>query len=121
MMLCQSDKANWSDVNTLMFCYLVVDQKRDGHTSNGALTRRGYENIAPEYEARVGLRHDVRQLRNRWNQLKGMYAWYLWAIKQTGIGRQENVGLDAPNSWWQRHTKVMTVICYIVIWETYFC
>jgi hypothetical protein len=84
LILYQSDKAYWSDINTNVFCVLVVEHKRAGYTSNGTMTTRGYQLISIKYEERAGLRHDVRQLRNRWNQLKGMHAWYKWAKKQTG-------------------------------------
>ena len=72
------------------------------------MIKRGYEAIQPGYEARASLRHDMKQLRNRWNLLKGMYSWFKWATNQTGIGRLPNGGIDAPLSWWERHTKVLT-------------
>ena len=74
MMLYQFDKANWSDINTYVFYVLAIEQKRSGNTTNGTMTKREYEAIQPVYEARAGLRHDMKQLRNRWNQLKGMYS-----------------------------------------------
>ena len=85
LMLYQFDKANLSDINTYVLCVLV-EQKRSGNTTIGTMTKRGYQAIQPGYEARAGLRHDMKQLRNRWNQLKGMYSWFKWATNQTGIG-----------------------------------
>jgi len=74
------------------------------------MTTRGYQLISIKYEERAGLRHDVRQLRNRWNQLKGMYAWYKWAQKQMGISKRDNGAIVAPDTWWARHTKVISLL-----------
>jgi hypothetical protein len=47
-----------------------------------------------------------------------MYAWFKWATNQTGTGWLANGGIDAPNSWWERHTKVVTELFHIANWCT---
>ena len=69
---------------------------KKGNTSNGTMTRRGYDALEQLYENQVGLRHDLKQLKNRYSQLKNMYSSYKWALNQTGVGRQANGGIDAP-------------------------
>jgi hypothetical protein len=81
-----------------VYYVLAVEQMRSGNTTNGTMSKIGYEAMINGYEARAGLRHDLRQMRNRWNQLKGMYAWFKWATNQTGTGWLANGGIDAPNS-----------------------
>jgi hypothetical protein len=82
LLLCQCDKANWSDINTYVYCLLAVEQMRSGNTTNGTMSKIGYEAM--------------------------IYAWFKWATNQTGTARLANGGIDAPNSWWERHTKVAT-------------
>jgi len=92
-----------------VFSCLVVDEMRKGNSSKGTMTRRGYDNLRDFYEQQTGLKHDLRCMKNRFSQLKTMYSFYKWAQLQTGVGRQENGGIDAPLSWWDRHTRVIFV------------
>ena len=80
---------------------------KKGNTSNGTMARRGYECMQELYENQVGLRHDLKEPKNRYSQLKTMYNFYKWALNQIGVGRQANGGIDAPLSWWERHTMVI--------------
>jgi hypothetical protein len=80
-----------------VFSVLAVEEMRKGNTSNGTMTRRGFEAMQLPYEEKTGLRHDLRQLRNRWNRLKGMYSWFKWANNQTGVGCLQNGGLMHPS------------------------
>lgn len=101
------DKAHWNDDNTHVFCTLAVEHKRRGFTSKGSMTKRGFLSMAPQFQARTGLRHSVDQLRNRWNQLNIMYAWYKAATKHTGVGVAADGQLSAEQWWWDQHTKVV--------------
>jgi hypothetical protein len=86
-----------------------------GNTSNGTMTRRGYDNLREFYEQQTSLRHNLKCVKNRYSQLKTMYSFYKWALDQTGVGRQANGGLDALLSWWERHTKVIFVLNYFFL------
>jgi hypothetical protein len=60
------------------------------------MTTRGYHVITEKYYLRTGLRHSKTQLKNRWDQLKGLYSFWLWLNKQTGLGRANGV---VDGSW----------------------
>uniref|UniRef100_A0A0A9TM27 Uncharacterized protein n=1 Tax=Arundo donax TaxID=35708 RepID=A0A0A9TM27_ARUDO len=68
------------------------------------MTARGYKNIAEKFYQSTGLRHSKTQLKNRWDQLKGLYSFWLWLNKQTGLG-QANGTVVADDDFWRRHTK----------------
>jgi hypothetical protein len=63
--------------NNLMFCELCVEQIRDGNKINGFMTSRGYKTISEKFYLNTGLRHSRTQLKNRWDQLKGLYSFWL--------------------------------------------
>jgi hypothetical protein len=92
-----------------VFFVLAVEKMRKRNTSNGTMTRRGYEAMQLAYQEKTGLRHDVRQLRNRWNQLKGIYSSFKWANIQQELDVSTMEGLMHPLSWWERHRKVMII------------
>uniref|UniRef100_A0A0A9E826 Myb/SANT-like domain-containing protein n=1 Tax=Arundo donax TaxID=35708 RepID=A0A0A9E826_ARUDO len=98
------DKANWSSENTFVFCDICCEEIRAGNISKGFMTNRGYKNIAEKYELSVRLQHSRKQLKNRWQQLKGLYAFWLWLNTKTGFGRA-NGTVVADNEFWKEHTK----------------
>jgi hypothetical protein len=98
-----------------VFASLAVDEMQKGNTSNGTMSRIGYDNIRELYEQQTGLRHDRRCVKNKYAQLKTLYTFYKWACTQTGVGRKANGGLDAPTAWWQRHTKVIFVLIFVLV------
>lgn len=81
------DKANWNSENTHTFCDICIEEMRAGNSNNGFITNRGYKNIAEKYYISTRLRHCRKQLKNRWDQLKGLYQFWLRINKQTGGGR----------------------------------
>lgn len=87
----QFDKAEWNNSeNTTVFCALCVEEITAGNRSNGFMTGRGYKNIAKKFQQLRGLRHSRVQLKNRWEELKKLYSFWLWLNKQTGLGRSPN-------------------------------
>uniref|UniRef100_A0A0A9DIQ3 Myb/SANT-like domain-containing protein n=1 Tax=Arundo donax TaxID=35708 RepID=A0A0A9DIQ3_ARUDO len=66
------DKANWNSENNFIFCDICIEEIRAGNTNNGFMTNRGYKNIAEKYHLSTGLKHSLKQLKNRWGQLKGL-------------------------------------------------
>ncbi|KAJ1257410.1 hypothetical protein BS78_K057900 [Paspalum vaginatum] len=100
------DKANWKKSrNNVVFCELCVEEIRAGNAPLGFITSRGYKNIADKFYERVGLRHSKLQFKNRWDALKGLYAFWLWAKKQTAVGRTPNGGIVASEEWWKNAHK----------------
>ncbi|WVZ95418.1 hypothetical protein U9M48_041186 [Paspalum notatum var. saurae] len=73
---------------------------RAGNKNNGFLTSRAYKNIAEHYYLRTGLRHSRQQLKNRWQQLKKIYSFWLSLNKKTGNG-----SIFEDDNFWETHTK----------------
>ncbi|WVZ69576.1 hypothetical protein U9M48_018344, partial [Paspalum notatum var. saurae] len=96
----QYDTAKWSSKNTAIFCDLCVEEMRAGNKNNGFLTSRAYKNIVEQYWLRTGLRHSRQQLKNRWQQLKRLYGFWLSVNKKTGNG-----SIFEDDNFWETHTK----------------
>ncbi|KAI5007297.1 hypothetical protein ZWY2020_050742 [Hordeum vulgare] len=100
------DKAEWTNSeNTTAFCSFCVEEITAGNKSNGFMTARGYKNIAIKFEQNRGLRHSRMQFKNRWEELKRFYSFWLWLNKQTGLGRSPSGGIVASDEFWKKHTK----------------
>ncbi|XP_044954874.1 L10-interacting MYB domain-containing protein-like [Hordeum vulgare subsp. vulgare] len=100
------DKAEWTNSETTAaFCSLSVEEITAGNRSNGFMTARGYNNIAIKFEQNRGLRHSRIQFKNRWEELKRFYSFWLWLNKQTGLGRSPSGGIVASDEFWKKHTK----------------
>ena len=70
------------------------------------MTARGYKNIAIKFEQNRGLRHSRLQFKNRWEELKRFYTFWLWLKKQTGLGRSPHGGIVESDEFCKKHTKV---------------
>jgi hypothetical protein len=86
--------------NNTTLCDLCVEQIKASNRVNGFMTTRGYHVITERYYLRTGLRHSKTQLKNRWDQLKGLYSFWLWLNKQTGLGRA-NGTVVADEAFWR--------------------
>ena len=69
------------------------------------MTRRAYTNIAQNFYLHTGLKHSKTQLKNRWDQLKGLFTFWIWLNKQTGLGRK-NGTVVASDKFWKEATQV---------------
>nr|XP_034586545.1 L10-interacting MYB domain-containing protein-like [Setaria viridis] len=99
------DKADWANsANNAAFCELCVEEITAGNSNKGHLTNRAYNNIAAKFEERTGLRHSKQQFKNRWDALRRMYAFWLYANKQSGLGWGRGT-VVADDAWWKKHTK----------------
>nr|CAB3461460.1 unnamed protein product [Digitaria exilis] len=100
------DKANWTSFNNnVVFSELCVEQVRAGNRNNGTMTNRGYENIADPFYERTSLRHSVKQLRNRWDQLKSLYTFWTYCNKQSELVKNGTGGIIASDAFWDQHCK----------------
>ena len=107
------DKAYWSYENTRTFCELCIQEINAGNRANGTMTTRGYKNIAENYLASTGLRHSKTQLKNKLDLLKGLYAFWLQLLKDTGLGWNETLGtVIASEDYWRNATKVPIVTLF---------
>nr|XP_034570765.1 uncharacterized protein LOC117835523 [Setaria viridis] len=99
------DKADWANsANNAAFCELCVEEITAGNSNKGHLTNRAYNNIAAKFEERTGLRHSKQQFKNRWDALRRMYAFWLYANKPSGLGWGRGT-VVADDAWWKKHTK----------------
>ena len=68
-----ADRANWTPQNTYVLCEIIMKQKANGNYVNRNMVHRAYPVVAQQYYARMQMRHDTLQFRNRLGQLKTMY------------------------------------------------
>ncbi|GMP94808.1 hypothetical protein CsSME_00044111 [Camellia sinensis var. sinensis] len=109
-------KANWDWENTRIFLELVLKEPDAGNRPHMLITQNGYQSLCKTYEAATGLKRTIKQLKNRYNQLKT--EWCAWSkLKDshkgpTGIGFDQETGLiNASDEWWARMEKVDKECC----------
>ncbi|KAJ1259783.1 hypothetical protein BS78_10G182500 [Paspalum vaginatum] len=85
------DKAAWNAKNTIAFCDICIEE----------ITARNKH--GRKYMLSTGLRHSKTQLKNRLDQLKKLYAFWLWLNKRTGNG-----AIFYDDSFWKKHAKGKT-------------
>lgn len=71
------------------------------------MSNRGYKIIAQNFFEKSGLWHSTKQFKNRWTQCKTMYTFHVWSQAETGLGRNPDGTISAPDSWWKKHTEVL--------------
>ncbi len=106
------DKACWTSNNTFIFCDICIEEIKAGNTSNGTLTSRAYNNMAEKFYISAGLRHSRTQLKNRWDQLKKVYNFWLWLNKQTGNG-----SIFDDDAFWKKYAKVLVLSLQIIMFD----
>ncbi|KAI8014387.1 L10-interacting MYB domain-containing protein [Camellia lanceoleosa] len=90
-------KANWDWENTRIYLELVVKEIDAGNRPHMSINPNGYRSLAKTFEAATGLTHSMKQLKNRYNQLK--VEWHAWSKLMdsrkgpTGIGFDQETGL----------------------------
>ncbi|CAN6203603.1 unnamed protein product [Urochloa humidicola] len=99
------DKANWTEHNIKIFCELWVQQKDVGNCFKGTMKPRGYKELAEKYYISTGLKHDKGQFRNRKDQLRVLYCFWVDLQKETGLGLHPDGTVNAPAWWWEKNTK----------------
>ncbi|KAI8030216.1 L10-interacting MYB domain-containing protein [Camellia lanceoleosa] len=106
-------KANWDWEYSRIYLELVIKEIEAGNKPHMSINSNGYRSLAKTYEAATGLTHSVKQLKNRYNQLKA--EWRAWSKLMysrkgpTGIRFDQESGLiNALNEWWATMEKVTT-------------
>ncbi|XP_028106275.1 uncharacterized protein LOC114305399 [Camellia sinensis] len=109
-------KANWDWENTRIYLELVVKEIDAGNRPHMSINPNGYQSLAKTFEAATGLTHSMKQLKNRYNQLKA--EWRAWSKPMdsrkgpTGIGFDQETGLiNASDEWWATMEKVDKECC----------
>ncbi|KAI8018928.1 L10-interacting MYB domain-containing protein [Camellia lanceoleosa] len=109
-------KANWDWENIRIYLELVVKEIDAGNRPHMSINPNRYRSLAKTYEAATGLTHSMKQLKNRYNQLKA--EWRAWSKLMdsrkgpTGIGFDQETGLiNASDEWWATMEKVDKECC----------
>ncbi|GMP43146.1 hypothetical protein CsSME_00012627 [Camellia sinensis var. sinensis] len=104
-------KANWDWENTRIYLELVVKEIDAGNRPHMSINPNGYRSLAKTFEAATGLTHSMKQLKNKYNQLKA--EWRAWSKLMdsrkgpTGIGFDQETGfINASDEWWATMEKV---------------
>lgn len=98
-------KANWTDENTYILCELACEEIEDGNFTAKVWTSQGYKNIMEKYYQKTKLWHLGREVKNKIQNLKGVYNDWVWLQQQTGCGRGEHGEVTATTAWWEREIK----------------
>ncbi|CAL5387580.1 unnamed protein product [Camellia sinensis] len=103
-------KVKWNWENTRIFLEFVLKEIHAGNRPHMSITQNGYRFLCKTYEAVTGFTHAIKQLKNRYNQLK--VEWRAWSKLMdsckgsTGIGFSQETGLiNAADEWWTRMEK----------------
>ncbi|KAI8007417.1 L10-interacting MYB domain-containing protein, partial [Camellia lanceoleosa] len=109
-------KANWDWENSRIYLELVIKEIEAGNRPHMSINLNGYRSLAKTYEAATGLTHSMKQLKNKYNQLKA--EWRAWSKLMdsrkgpTGIGFDQESGLiNASDEWWATMEKVDKECC----------
>ncbi|XP_028111280.1 L10-interacting MYB domain-containing protein-like [Camellia sinensis] len=109
-------KAIWDWENTRIYLELVVKEIDAGNRPHMSINLNGYRSLAKTFEAATGLTHSMKQLKNKYNQLKA--EWRAWSKLMdsrkgpTGIGFDQETGLiNASDEWWATMEKVDKECC----------
>ncbi|CAL5433679.1 unnamed protein product [Camellia sinensis] len=109
-------KANWDWENTRIYLELVVKEIDAGNRPHMSINSNGYRSLAKTFEAATGLTHSMKQLKNKYNQLKA--EWRAWSKLMdsrkgpTGIRFDQETGfINASDEWWATMEKVDKECC----------
>ncbi|GMQ11513.1 hypothetical protein CsSME_00054128 [Camellia sinensis var. sinensis] len=109
-------KANWDSVTTKIFLQCVRDTILAGRWVGTTITKTGYNEIALKFTKRTGRRHEITQLKNKYNSLKK--KWQAWnklmdsSKGVTGIGFDREIGLFTASKEWWDNLKSTNKIAY---------
>ncbi|CAM0870664.1 unnamed protein product [Alopecurus aequalis] len=81
----------------------VNNNNRDG----GCLSKKGYENLERKFYEKVGEKLVKKQFKNKWDQLKKEYTWWMELLNATGLGWDpQTKTMDADDDWWKIHLEM---------------
>jgi hypothetical protein len=85
----------------------VVEEINTGNRPLGTLNGRSYKCLGEKFFATTGKYYTQIQLKNRWDNLKILYNFWIWLWTNTGLGRNPNLGtIVASDEWWVENTNV---------------
>jgi hypothetical protein len=78
--------ADWDAAVIETFCKICVEEIESGNKPHGTLIAKGYMNLVEKFVEQTGRPYNQKQLKNRWDALKGLYDFWLSLEHTTGIG-----------------------------------
>ena len=115
--------ADWDAHVTNIFCKICVEEVKAGNRPYGTLTTKGYQNLVEKFATRAGSPYTQKQLKNRWDALKGLYDFWLSLEHTTGIGWDSTLHTyTASDEFWENNTKVnQIVVCLFLFMFDMYC
>ncbi|CAO2149373.1 unnamed protein product, partial [Urochloa humidicola] len=100
-----SDRANWSDENTKIFCQLWIEQIHTEECINGNMSKKGMRKLIAKYKAATNLLHVRSQFMHKFRGLKEAWLLIQKLRKDSGLGAGRNGSVAADNAWWEAETE----------------
>jgi hypothetical protein len=69
--------ADWDAAIIETFCKICVEEIEAGNKPHGILNAKGYVNLVEKFVEQTGRPYTQKQLKNRWDSLKGLYDFWL--------------------------------------------
>lgn len=110
--MAKKKKAIWGADSVKILCETCVEEINAGNRApeNTTLTRLGWKNVVVKFCARAKKDYDQRQIRNKWDLLRGDWVTWQSLMKETGLGFNYEKGIvEASEEWWKAKGDVS---CY---------
>jgi hypothetical protein len=78
--------ADWDAAVIETFCKICVEEIESGNRPHDTLIAKGYMNLVEKFVEQTRRPYNQKQLKNRWDALKGLYDFWLSLEHTTGIG-----------------------------------
>ena len=91
-------------------CELACEEIEDGNFTAKDWTSQGYKNIKEKYYQKTKLWHPGREVKNKIQNLKGVYNDWVWLQQQNGCGRGLDGEVTATADWWEKEIKVFLLL-----------
>ncbi|KAI4969936.1 hypothetical protein ZWY2020_000850 [Hordeum vulgare] len=99
--------ATWDAYRVRVFCDICMEEVNNNNRDGGCLSKKGYENLERKFYEKVGEKLVRKQFKNKWDQLKKEYTWWMELLNATGLGWDpQTKTMDADDDWWKIHLEM---------------
>ncbi|XP_028085678.1 uncharacterized protein LOC114286678 [Camellia sinensis] len=109
-----SHKASWDSDSIQVFLQLIANEITKGNRPFLVLSQAGYKSLARKFEKKIGRKHGLKQLKNKYMSLKK--EWQAWTKLMDsskgvlGTGFDSDTGMfQAPEEWWDKMESINKV------------
>ncbi|XP_028064954.1 uncharacterized protein LOC114268051 isoform X2 [Camellia sinensis] len=109
-----SHKASWDNDSIRVFLQLIANEITRGNRPFLVLSQVGYKSLGRKFEKKIGRKHGLKQLKNKYMCLKK--EWQAWTKLMdsskgvSGIGFDYDTGLfQALEKWWDKMESINKV------------